>query len=222
MGKGSEISMIDPEKYPLFRPFVPTEDKIMLVAKKLMEEYLYLDDTARDYISIHRILNNLVNDRVNNIVYEFGDFDGILAFTGIIPGWRAAMVFKIWNPARWGADFVRQARSFISDLMDELELIRLESGSPDPRIVKMATMVGFKVEGMKTAGFKWNNRLFDDCIFAIIREGKLNGMLRGEENRLDELTVARSADAPKQDDSSGTRESGAGGDPISGGHDLGD
>jgi len=221
MGKGLEISMIDPEKYPLFRPFVPTEDKIMLVAKKLMEEYLYLDDTARDYISIHRILNNLVNDRVNNIVYEFGDFDGILAFTGIIPGWRAAMVFKIWNPARWGADFVRQARSFISDLMDELELIRLESGSPDPRIVKMATMVGFKVEGMKTAGFKWNNRLFDDCIFAIIREERLN-VQRGKENGPDELADAGTAGTPEENDSPGERESGAGGDSVSGGSHLGD
>jgi len=213
--------MIDPEKYPLFRPFVPTEEKIMLVAKKLMEEYLYLDDTARDYISIHRILSNLVNDRVNNIVYEFGDFDGILAFIGVVPGWRAAMIFKIWNPERWGPDFVRQAKGFIGEVMDELQLIRLESGSPDQRIVRMAKMVGFKVEGMKTAGFKWNNTLFDDCIFAIVRREKLD-VLRGTKIRLDEPANAGTAGTPEENDSSGEREGGAGGDPLSGGSHLGD
>ena len=219
-----EINMIDPEKYPLFRPFVPTEEKIMLIAKKLMEEYLYLDDTARDYISIHRILSNLVNDRVNNIVYEFGEFDGILAFIGVVPGWRAAMIFKIWNPERWGPDFVRQAKGFIGEMMDELQLIRLESGSPDPRIVRMAKMVGFKVEGVKTAGFKWNNILFDDCFFAIIRKEKLNGMftMSGKAVRHDEPAITGSAGFTKKDDRIGERKSRSGGDAVSGGSHLGD
>jgi len=213
--------MPDAAKYPLFKYFEPTEGKIMYVAKKLMEEYLYLDDTARDYLSIHRILNNLVNDRVNNIVYEFGKFDGILGFTGILPGWKAHMTFKIWNPERWGPDFVRQAKGFIGDVMDELQLIRLESGSPDPRIVKMAKMVGFKVEGIKTAGFKWNNILFDDYIFSIIREEKLD-VLRGKETRYDEPVESRATGTSKKDDRSSKRKNRARSDAVPRGSHLGD
>jgi RimJ/RimL family protein N-acetyltransferase len=162
--------VIDMEKFPLFKPFEPTEEKIMVFAKKLMEEYLYLDDTLRNYEIIHRLLLSFTLNRQGNAIYEIGDFDGILGFTDIIPGWKARLTFKLWNAERWGVDFARQAKNFLGEFMEAFHLVRLESNSPDPRIVKMAKMVGFKVEGMKRFNFSWDKQLYDDYFFSIVRE----------------------------------------------------
>jgi len=161
--------MPDPKKYDLFRLFVPTEGKVMYFAKKLMEEYLYLDDQWRDYTTIHRILNGYVNNERMNVIYEIGDFDGILGFTDIIPGWKAHMTFKLWNKERWGPDFVRQAKQFIQEVFTELRLVRLETGSPDPRIVKMARMVNFIIEGVRKKEFSWDGKLYDNTMLAIVK-----------------------------------------------------
>ena len=207
--------MPDPNKYPMFRLFQPTEGKILYFAKKLMEEYLYLDDQWRNYPDIYSIINRYISEWRHHVLYEIGEYDGLMGFTEIQPGWKAHMTFKLWNPKRWGADFVRQAKGFIGEIMDELQLIRLESASPDPRIVKMAKMVGFKVEGLRRAGFKWNNILHDDCIFAIIREE--SDVLSGKPNGDDEPVKPRATSSAKKDDRAGQRKHRKGGKRISGG-----
>jgi RimJ/RimL family protein N-acetyltransferase len=155
----------------LFRLFAPSEEKIKFIGKKLMDEYLYLSDEFRNYDSIYQILFYYINAQNKNVIYEIGDFDGFLGFINIIPGWKATLTFKLWTKALWGADFARQAKNFIGEIMDELYLTRLETSSPDPRIVKMARMVGFKNEGTRRLNFSWQGKLFDDTILAIVKEG---------------------------------------------------
>jgi hypothetical protein len=163
--------MPDPSAYPLFRLFAPSEEKIKFIGKKLMDEYLYVSDEFRNYDDIYRRLLHYANAYNQNVIYEIGNFEGILGFTNIIAGWKSHLTFKLWNKSRWGADFARQSKDFIPEIMDELYLTRLETSSPDPRIVKMARMVGFKNEGTRRLNFSWQGKLFDDTILAIVKEG---------------------------------------------------
>lgn len=162
--------MPDPRKYPLFQLFEPTEGKIMYFAKKLMTEYLYITDPWRNYWTIHQILNRYVTNPRENVLYEIGDFDGILGFVDIVPGWKAHMTFKLWNKEKWGPDLVGQSRDFIREVMDELHLVRLDSATADPRIVRMSKMVGFQVEGTQKHEFMWDGKLYDQILLAITRE----------------------------------------------------
>jgi len=164
--------VFDPAKYPLFKPFFPTEGKLMYVAKKLMEEYLYLDDPNRDYVNIHRILNYYVNNPQNNLMLEIGDFDGLMGFAGIVLHYKAAFLFKLWGKKRWGPDLVRQSKGLIMDIFNDFDLVRLETQTADPRIIKMGSMVGFKVEGVKVKDFLFDGKWFDNTQMAIVREGE--------------------------------------------------
>lgn len=164
--------MFDISKYPLFKFFVPTEGKLIYFAKKLMEEYLYLDDPNRDYGNIHRILNYYVTNPQNNILFEIGEFDGVLGFSGIVCGYKASLIFKLWGKEKWGPDLVRQSKELIKEVFDELQLIRLETQTADPRIVRMSKMVSFKVEGIKRRDFLFDGKWHDNVQLAIVREGE--------------------------------------------------
>ena len=162
--------MPDPSAYPLFRLFAPSEEKIKFIGKKLMDEYLYVSDEFRNYDDIYRRLLHYANAYNQNVIYEIGNFEGILGFTNIIAGWKSHLTFKLWNKSRWGADFARQSKDFIHEVMGELHLVRLETSSPDPRIVKMARMVGFKMEGIKQKSFSWQGQFYDETLLVRIRE----------------------------------------------------
>ncbi len=162
--------MPDPNQYPIFRLFNPEEWKIKEFARRLMEDYLYVDDQLRNVPTIHSILLYYLTAEQRNVLYEIGEFDGILAFTDILPGWKANMAFKLWNPKRWGPDFARQATAFTGEVMEELHIIRLETASPDKRMVKMAKMCGFEVEGVRKKGFSWGGQLYDEYLLARFRE----------------------------------------------------
>lgn len=152
-----------------FRPFVPTDEKILTIAKHLMYGYLNLPDYLRTWPAIHRMINRFMAEPIHAI-YEFGNFDGIIIFSDIIFGFNANLIFKIWNPAGWSHGLVRAVRELIKTHMDGLKLVRLESSSPDPRIVRMAGMVGFEIEGMKKMAFPFDGKLYDDCFFSIVKK----------------------------------------------------
>lgn len=156
--------------FKLFKLFVPTEDKVKFIGRKLMDEYLYISDEYRDYAIIYAILNGYVNMPSNNVIYEIGDFDGILVLANIIPGWKAGLTFKLWNKKRWGPDFMREGKEFIAALMKAFKLQRLDTTSPDPRIIKMAKICGFKIEGTQKQGFSWDGKRYDNVLLAIVRE----------------------------------------------------
>ena len=166
------VDKFDLKKYPMFKFFEPTEGKLMYVAKKLMEEYLYLDDPNRDYVNIHRILNYYVMNPQSNILFEIGNFDGLLGFAGIVTGYKAAFLFKLWGKEKWGPDLVRQSRELIMDCFDDLKLVRLETQTADPRIIRMGKMVGFQVEGVKKRDFLFDGKWYDNTQMAIVREGE--------------------------------------------------
>ena len=154
----------------IFKLFEPTEDKIKFLGKKLMDEFLYMSDEDRNYDSIYRVIFYYLSMPQRNLIYEIGDYDGILVFANIIPGFKCDLTLKLWNPKRWGPDLVREGKALIDNTMDALKLQRIETNSPDPRIVKMARMVGFRVEGCRKIAFLFDGKLYDDFILGLIKE----------------------------------------------------
>ena len=153
----------------MFTKFVPTEDKIKALSKKLMEEPSYLPDEYRDYGFIHKMLfNNFGNE--NNIFYEIGEWDGLIGFVNIIPDFKCDIVFKLWNPELWGFRFKTQFKQLIKAIMEKYNLKRLAGESPDERMVRLAKMCGFKIEGRFKYAFKWEDKMYTSHKMRILRE----------------------------------------------------
>ncbi len=146
---------------PLFRVLQRTEAKDKLIAHELMNGFLNLDDNFRNYESIYKSMNFYFLHSFS-IFYEVGKFQALLGITNIIPQHKADIMFKIFDKTFWGKGFVRELRSLLKLYMKELQLKRISAESPDPRIVKIAKVAGFKVEGIRNKDFRWNNRLYDN------------------------------------------------------------
>ncbi len=159
--------------YKHFALFVPNEEKLRFFMQKLMDTPLYLSDEDRNLESIYRIVTYYLSDGRKNVLWEVGDFGGILGFVHIIPGHKASVLFKLWEPKLWTAGFVREAREFLAENMKELHLRRLETATADQRVVKMARAAGFEIEGIKTFSFMWDGEALDEYIMALIAEGEV-------------------------------------------------
>jgi RimJ/RimL family protein N-acetyltransferase len=81
------------------------------------------------------------------------------------------VTLKLWGRERWGRDFVREARSLLALVMGEFRLVRLDTLTADPRVVTMARLSGFSVEGVRPKDFKWNGEYHDTTIMGLVREG---------------------------------------------------
>jgi len=157
-------------EYKYFKPFKPTDVKIKELASRLMNDYLYLSDEFRDWKIIYKILFNNISNKKSNDFWEIGEFGGILGFTGILEGWKCGVTLKFWDKKLWGTKFVREARELIKEIMNKYNLKRISTSSPDERIVKMAKLVRFKVEGRFKCGFKWNNKFYTLHMLRILKE----------------------------------------------------
>lgn len=153
----------------MFNKFMPTEDKIKGLSKKLMEEPLYLSDEYRDWNLIHKMLFNNFSNK-NNIFYEIGDWGGIIGFVNIIPTFKCEIVFKLWNPELWGFRFRTQAKQLIKAIMEKYDLKRVATESADERMTRVAKICGFKVEGRFKYAFMWENQMYTLHKMRILKE----------------------------------------------------
>lgn len=134
------------------------KEKIMILAKHLKEDYLVMPDELRNYSAIYSIL--AYYNLPNHLFYEFGEYSGLVGFTDIIEGRKAEAFFKLWNKEIFNKTFVRQLNELLDMVMEELKLKRLNSVTADERIVKLAKMVGFKVEGEREDDFVFDGEYF--------------------------------------------------------------
>lgn len=158
---------------PLFHAFTPTEEKLKLIAKELMEKKFNLSDEFRRYDAIYRILHYYLSGMSFSIFYEIRKEDkmqALLGFTEIYPNFKASVFFKLFDESLWGRDFARQAKEVFKIVMDELKLKRLSTSSPDEKIIRMSKMVGFKIDGILKNNFIWNGKFFSDTILSITEE----------------------------------------------------
>lgn len=150
-------------------PFVPTEAKLNALVDKLKSEYLWLSDEFRDEETVCGILTRYLGAE-DCKVYEWGDGEAIFLFGSIIPGWKATFSFKLVNPSVWSPSFVRECKGFLRGFMTENGLFRLETSTPDARVVKMARMVGFDSEGTRFKGFRWGGTYYDETLLCLMED----------------------------------------------------
>lgn len=152
---------------PLFRVLQRTEEKDKIIAHELMNGFLNISDEYRHYDSVYKLINYYFYCSFS-IFYEVGEFQALLGITNIIPQHKADIMMKIFDKDFWGRDFVRETRSLMKLYMKEFGLKRISSESPDPRICKMAKMVGFKVEGIRDLDFSWNGKKYDNFLLGML------------------------------------------------------
>jgi RimJ/RimL family protein N-acetyltransferase len=152
----------------LFKHFAdPTSDEIDAIVSRLKNDYLYAPDELRDEAVLHGLVSAYWGGA--NIIYEVGQFQGIMGFMDIVPEHKASVTLKLWDADRWGRDFIRDARAVCAAVMDEFKLVRLEAQTADPRIEKMARICGFRTEGLKRLSFKWSGDLYDEYILGFTK-----------------------------------------------------
>ena len=156
--------------FPLFKVFVPTQEKLRLLAERFRDNYLWISDEYRNKESIAAILaSDFLLDHFN-VWYEMGDYDGLVGFLDIVPGHKCRLALKLWNPGIWKPSTAKQGRALIKLIMDEFKLKRMESDSADQKMVDMATkFFGFKKEGGRKYGFRWNGKFFSNIMLGLTR-----------------------------------------------------
>jgi len=157
--------------YTIIHAFKPTENKVRFIAKLMLEEPLYLSDEFRNPQTIQQVLIYYLYGS-NAMWYELGDFGGILAFINVSPGYKAEILFWLWDKKVWSPGMAKELRDFSSDFMKWYKLKRLSASTPDERGVRIAEMAGFKVEGKCKFGFRWNGVLHTNVLLRKLWEGK--------------------------------------------------
>lgn len=144
--------------------FKPTPEKLDRLVERLLNDYLYMSDEERNVDTVNAYLNRYFSPfhpPINlAIFYEIANFDGLIGFTSIFPEFKCEVSFKFWNPKIWGADLAREFKNLGDLIMDEFKLKRMNSASPDRRMVKFAKLAGFKQEGARKNAFKWKDKFY--------------------------------------------------------------
>jgi len=167
-----ELLKTPPEPFKLFqlqdKDDIAFWSKISKFKALLGERYLWLSDEHRHEAGIKALVDSYLHGF--HIFYEAGDFEALLGFKHIVLGFKAELSFSLIKKGIWGADFVRACDALITLVMEKLRLKRLLAQTADPRIVKMAKMVGFKEEGVHPNAFMWKGRLMP--VFSLGRYGE--------------------------------------------------
>lgn len=160
-----------------FRLFKPDEEdpihfyrKIERFKKMLMDKYLYLSDEYRDEHAIEGIIARYFSNMTFTVFYEIGAFQGLMGFQDIIPEWKCELTLKLWDKKAWNSKFLRSAKQLVDLYMNEFQLKRMSTSSPDPVIVKMAKKAEFEDEGEIPFGFKWKGQFFTNYLLGKYRE----------------------------------------------------
>ena len=177
------IANIDWEKLKepngYFHPFRPEDDeiefykKVVKFKKMLHDRYLWVSDEYRSMGAIDYIVNSYFSGTECTVVYEVGDFQGVLAFVNIIPEFKAEVMFKIWDKDLWKKSFVRAGREILDLYMKEFRLKRLGTSTADPKMEKFCHMFGFDSEGYHPYSFRWRGKYYDKIVLG--RYGETDG-----------------------------------------------
>lgn len=149
----------------------PNEEKLGALADKLFTGYLYVPDEMRYPEYLKALVRNFYSQDVLNLIYEIGNFQGIVGFTNVIFDHKCDVIMKIWDKAAWTPDAIGHGRRLIHYITEAFGLVRLGTSTPDPKVVRMARLFGFEEEGVRKKAFSWDHKLYDETILSIVREG---------------------------------------------------
>jgi len=166
---GKEIQVFCMTQYKMLHRFKEAERKMEFLTEMLISQPLYLSDEFRDRETIKKILIYYLYGS-KSLLYEIGDYGGLLGFIDIYPHYKCRVIMKLWHKALWGATLARELKNFLQDIMQAYDLQRIETDSPDETMVKMAKLVGFKVEGVQKFAFQWDGKLYSKTMLRLLKE----------------------------------------------------
>lgn len=164
------LKLINPKTYP--------PERVERLWDKLKDEDYAFDDTMRGNHEV--LLASLFMPGTE--CYEIGDLDGFVIVTGITPRVQATIHF-----AHWGTLTVAHIRKLglqlMSDMFDRYRLERLNAYVPhhNDKVRRLATLLGYKLEGTLRRAFLYKGEYLDLYAYGILRE---------EFDRYKELTYA--------------------------------
>jgi len=147
--------------------FEPTEDKALDLVNKLVSNRLYLSDEHRTVdIASAVVLSHLVGD---GMVFEIGEWQGLIGLVNVVPGWKADLLFKLWDKSIWGAELRRELEEALNYMIDEFKLERVFLETPDTHTSQLAIACGFEQEGLLKNHFKWDGVPYDVLCLGLNR-----------------------------------------------------
>jgi len=169
------------------RVLQPTPERLVDLSARLLVAPMFLADEHRNPELVDLLVAAMFSGPQLNLVYEIGEWAGVLAFQDIWPGYKADVSFLIWDnrflPGAkaeqsglrgklcWGADFVRELRDIADLVMDEFKLKRLGMTSPEEHTVDIAIrFLGFKIEGHQKYGFRYNGKMLTQNLLRRVRK----------------------------------------------------
>jgi len=145
--------------------------KIIRLKDHLMNKYLETSDEYRNEPYLDYVIKGGLFGWGTSM-YEAGDMDVLVGFISPVPGFKCTMSLNFIDKKIWGKEFVRAGKKLIAMYMDEFQLKRIGTQTADPKVQKLAKLVGFKDEGTRPLSFKWNGKFFPTYLLGLIREEK--------------------------------------------------
>jgi len=161
-----------PEPFKLIIPDyndIEFHKKIIRLKYHLMNKYLETSDENRNEQWLEYVVKGGLF-AYSTAMYEAGDFDALVGFVNIIPGFKCGMVFNLLDKKIWGKEFARAGQALIKMYMEEFDLKRISTQTADQKVQRLAEIIGFKVEGERPNDFMWNKKLYKTYLLGFIRE----------------------------------------------------
>jgi hypothetical protein len=134
-------------------PWVMTDEKLMRVyTEQMRDDLLHVSDEGRVPELVAGGLLRVLFHPGPHEVFEL-DGCGIWVFRDIVDGFKCQMSFFIWDKRCFGPDIVREAREVIVDIAKRHRLVKIETQTADERVVRLARMLLFEIEGYRVDSF---------------------------------------------------------------------
>jgi hypothetical protein len=146
---------------PNFALFHPTAEKMEALIKMFMERPLWMSDEFRTEEEVRANLIFYCGGSANSLFYEYGDFKAVVGLSGIAPGWKANVTFKLIDRTAFGRPMMKEGRRFLDTMMDAFKLRILHTETPDKTIAQIAEICQFNIDGARPLDFMWHGDLYD-------------------------------------------------------------
>lgn len=155
---------MDGVELKFFRLSSMNEFKMDNLARHMLEDPLHVSDEYRTPLHAYQTIYNCFSGDPQcgtNVAMEIGNDGGYLIFADIIPEFKCRVGWVAWDFSIFGHKMVREAKDVFDTLAKVYNLLKMETKTPDERVVKLSRLIGFEVEGVLRNSFMQNGALLD-------------------------------------------------------------